>query len=398
MTHSRRRFGLREHLAVNALCVAFQFQDTALFSVIVPMIVLELVPHAHVLALASLATLATAVGTLTPAAAGYLSDRGKRAHVSRRVQTALVVGLDVLALTVIATTRSAVTLTVAAMVAALAVVAGETVYQAILPEVVPRPRWGFSTGVRGALTLVGAAIGLIAASSLPSMTAIFVNAAFLAAGSLTMFGIPPDRDAVTDVTQRPVARGRRDLFVTMILRGFMVLGIGLFTTYGLYFFHDVLRVADAPLRTGLTALVALVAAVISSVGSGVVADRVDRRHVVAAGGMLMGVASLGFAFNPEPNALLYYAALLGIGLGAVYVAGFALTLGAVPDAANFGRELGLWATLSGLPAIVAPALGGFILALFHHAPNGYRALFISAGISFALAALSALFVRRRVAT
>lgn len=397
MTTASAHTPWRLHVAVNLLYLGFQFQDAALFTIILPLIVLRLAGTSHVAMYATLATVATAVGTLTPSAAGWLSDRVQRTGVARPAQMAAIVVLDIIALAIIAGASSPVMLGAGVAIAAISVAGGETVYQAILPEVIERPDWGLSTGVRGAVTLVGATIGFLAAGYFSPADAILANAVILVLTSVSLMWIPR-RTAAHEVAHRPIVTDRRDLVVMMIVRGFMVLGMGLFVTYGVYFFHDVLRVTDAPERAGITAITALAGAVISSLLCGVLPNRVDRRHVVAAAGCAMGAAGFGFAFDPNPSDLIACAAILGVGLGAIYSAGFVLVLSALPSATDIGRDLGHWATISGLPAIAAPALGALILAHAHDRAPGYEAVFGSASVAFALAGLSALAVRRHNVT
>ncbi len=392
------RFRKRFHLAVNALCTAFQFQDATLLSIIVPAIVLHLSPRTHITTFATMATISMAVGTLTPTLAGWHSDRRKRlSGASRRVQTATVLAIDVLALIAIATTHSIAILTVAIAVAAFALASANTIYQAILPEVVPRALWGVSTGVRGVFTLVGATAGLVAASTLAASTAVAVNAGILAASALTLIGIPPGIEAAPPTRHGPLLRIRRDLIVTMFVRAFAMLGIGLFTTYILYFFHDVLHVANASRATGLAAIAALAGAIVSSVISGVVSDRIDRKLVVIVAGIMMALAALGFALAPAINIIFVYAGVFGIGMGAMFAVGLALALDAVPGHGNFGRDLGAWTTLSGIPAIFAPAIGAAVLARYGSDAGGYRALFLIAAISFVFAAFTTSLIRKPAA-
>src|SRR5438309_10394227 len=110
----------RVHITVNALYLGFQFQEAALFAIVMPVLVLDLVPETYVVTFAALATVSTLVGTLAPGLAGWLSDRGKRAGFSRRVQTAAIIVVDVVALCTIALTRSLPVMTLAVVVAALA--------------------------------------------------------------------------------------------------------------------------------------------------------------------------------------------------------------------------------------------------------------------------------------
>jgi MFS family permease len=387
----------RVHIAVNALYLGFQFQEAALFAIVMPVLLLDLVPETYVVTLAALATVSTLAGTLTPSVAGWLSDRGKRAHISRRTQTAAIIVIDVIALSTIALTHSLAVLTVAVIVAALCMAGGETVYQAILPDVVPRGEWGASTGTRGTITLIGAVVGLLLAGRLPPALAIIANAGLLAFTALSLIFIPPDLAEVHEEAHPTVGGDRRDFFITIVLRAFVVLGLGLFTTYALYFFRDILAVSDAPWRTGLTAIAALLGAMVSSILSGMLSDQADRRYIVAAAACVMAFAGFGFALERNADVLVAFAALFGIGLGAVFSAGYALTLSTLPNPNDFGRDLGAWSTVSGLPAIAAPPIGAFVLSSYDYTDAGFQVLFIIASTAFLLCGISALFVRPIIA-
>ncbi len=151
-----------------------------------------------------------------------------------------------------------------------------------------------------------------------------------------------------------IVRDRHDLGVTLVARGWIVLGMTLLNTYVLFFFSDVMGVHDASLRTGLVAGAALVGAIASSIVAGTLSDSLDRRAVVAVAGVPMTLAAIGFAVYPNVSALFAYAALFGLGYGAVFSVGWALALDAVPEIGDAARDLGVWGTLSNVPAIVAP--------------------------------------------
>ena len=391
-------FRRRHHATVNALWVGIQFQDAALLAIIVPAIVLQLAPRSHTAILAVLATLASTCATLIPPVAGTLSDRGRRGGSDRRIETGIALGVDALALVGMGFAASTFSLGFALGVSAIALSTASTIYQALLPEVVPRHAWGISSGVRGALTLLGTIAGLLVAALINPRWALFTTAAAVAAGTLTLMLIPEPRNGNgTDDAQSggPQVSDRHDLIVTLIARACIVLGMTLLNTYVLYFFADVLHVKNAPLRTGLTATGALGGAIVSSIVAGIISDRFDRRYVVAAAGVPMTLAGIGFALYPTPEALIGYAALFGLGFGAVFSVGWALALDSIPEMGDLGRDLGIWSTLSGLPAIGAPALGAFVIAHGATVREGYRTLFVIASIAFAMGSLVVLKVRPR---
>lgn len=391
-------FRRRHHATVNALWIGIQFQDAALLAIIVPAIVLQLSPRSHTAILAALATLASTCATLVPPIAGTLSDRSRRGGSDRRIQTGIALGVDALALVVMGVANSTFSLGFALGVSAIALSTASTIYQALLPEVVPRHAWGISSGVRGALTLLGTIAGLLVAALINPRWALFTTAGAVALGTLTLMLVPEPRngngngDAGADA---PQVGDRHDLIVTLIGRACIVLGMTLLNTYVLYFFADVLHVKNAPLRTGLTATGALGGAIVSSIVAGIVSDRFDRRYVVALAGLPMTLAGIGFALYPTPGALVGYAALFGLGFGAVFSVGWALALDSIPEMGDLGRDLGIWSTLSGLPAIGAPALGAFVIAHGATLRDGYRTLFVIASMAFAAGSLVVLKVRPR---
>ncbi len=392
----RGSFRSRDHATVNALWVGIQFQDAALLAIIVPAIVLRLAPREHTAVLAVLATLASVAVALVPPLAGALSDRARRLGGDRRKETALALGVDALALGAMGFAATTAALGVGLVVATVALTAASTVYQALLPEIVPRGAWGLASGVRGAMTLVGTIAGLIAAALLPPELALLVTAAIVLIAASSLAAVPRERGGgAGSGPAHAVVRDHHDLIVTLIARGWIVLGMTLLNTYVLYFFHDVLGVHDAALGTGLVAGAALVGAIVSSIWTGTLSDRVDRRLVVALSGLPMTLAALGFALAPDPAAILLYAALFGLGFGGVFSVGWALALDAVPALGDVARDLGIWATLSSLPAIAAPALGGFLIAHAATPAAGYRLMFAVAGGSFALGSLTVLRVRKR---
>jgi MFS family permease len=386
-------FRVRDHAALNALWLGIHFQDTALIAIVVPAIVLRIAPHDHTAVLAVLATLVGAAVVLVPPLAGWLSDRARRRGGDRRRETAIALAVDVGAVGAMAFAMSTGALAAALVAATVAITAAQTIYQALLPDVVPREAWGTSAGVRGAFTLVGTVLGLLAAALLAPQHALLAMVVAVSVAGVSLAWIP--RPAPSAPRPHAVIRDRYDLWVTVVARGWIVLGMTLLNTYILFFFSDVLRVRDASLGTGLVAGSALLGAIVSSIGAGKLSDKLDRRTVVALSGVPMTLAALGFALVPDVHFIFVYAALFGLGFGGVFSVGWALALDAVPELGDVARDLGVWGTLSSLPAIAAPAIGAWIIAHGATTADGYRWLFAAAGLSFAIGSLWVLRVGRK---
>jgi MFS family permease len=388
------RFRNRDHLAINALWVGVHFQDAALMTILVPALLLVLAPANHTNVLAALSTIAAVATAIVPPFAGAFSDSARRKGGDRRLQTAIILAIDTLALLVMAQVSTIVGLTGAVVVATVALMSGSTVYQVLLPEIVPRRLWGTAAGFRGAMTLVGTIVGLVLAALLPARQALLVDAAGVALSAITLFFVPASPPyAPAGVNAGARIRDRWDLFVTLIGRAWIVLGMTLLNTYVLFFFHDVLGIGNASFNTGLVAGAAMVGAVASSVAAGVLSDKLDRRLVVCLSGLPMTLAALGFALFPDPRVIFVFAAMFGLGYGGVFSVGWALALDAVPELGDVARDLGMWGTLSNLPMVIAPALGALIIAHGSTAADGYRSLFATASACFLLGSLTVLAVR-----
>ena len=392
-TTPTERFRNRDHLAINALWIGVHFQDAALMTILVPAILLVLAPANHTTVLAVLSTIAAIATALVPPLAGAFSDSARRKGGDRRVQTAIILAVDTLALIVMAQVTTVVGLTGAVVFATVALMSGSTVYQVLLPEIVPRRFWGAAAGFRGAMTLVGTIVGLALAALLPARTALLADAAGVALSAMTLLFVPASPPYVEEKRASAQVRDRWDLFVTLIGRAWIVLGMTLLNTYVLYFFHDVLGIGNASFNTGLVAASAMVGAVVSSVAAGVLSDRLDRRLVVCLSGLPMTLAALGFALLPDPRVIFIFAALFGLGYGGVFAVGWALALDSVPELGDVARDLGIWGTLSNLPMVIAPALGAVIIAHGASPSDGYRWLFATASGCFLLGSITVLAVR-----
>jgi len=387
-------FGLRDSAAVNALWLGIQFQDTAILAIVVPALLLKLSPQSHTGILAALATAVAAAWVFVPPVAGAISDRLAARGGDRRKHTAVVLAADIAALVAMSYAHAIGALGVEVVCAGAAIAAASSIYQALLPEVVPRSAWGAASGARGAMTLIGTVGGLAAASLLPPDRVLLLMAAAIALVLPSLATIPRARREEKR-SERAVVRDWHDLNVTLIARGFVVLGMTLLYTYILYFFSDVLGVRNASFGTGMVAGAALIGAIVSSVIAGLLSDRIDRRRVVALSGLPMVAAALGFALSPDQHLIFLYAALFGLGYGGVFSVGWALALDAIPALGDVARDLGIWGTLSNLPGIAAPALGAWVIAHGATPRDGYRVLFALAAASFALSSLVVLRVGKR---
>jgi Na+/melibiose symporter-like transporter len=265
-------------------------------------------------------------------------------------------------------------------------------YQPLIPEVVHRSEWGLASGYQGIASLVGSVLGLGLASFMsPAM--IFICAAALVIAGAVMVALTPEGHLFEDDEHVRVGNWY-DFIVAFISRCFINFGLTLLMTFVLYFFHDVLKDQNPSATTGIFGGLALVGAVVTSFWMGQLSDRVSRKGIVALAGVPMSCAILIFAVAPSMHYIAFIALLFGLGYGAFVSTGWALAIDSVPQLRDVARDLGLWGIASGLPGMLAPAFGGWLLAQYAAPLAGYKALFFISAGCFGVSSLIVLLIGR----
>jgi MFS family permease len=379
-------------IVLNALWIPLTFQDAALMTIAVPAALLELAPASHVVVLSALASIAALAAMIVPPLAGWLSDHIRRGGGGRRAFVVVGLGIDVAALVALVFTHTLVSFGICLVLAVVGSNVALAAYQVLLPELVPRAKWGAVSGIRGAASLIGTILGLSVAGVVPTPSYTFAAAAIVVVVcALSLFWVhetpwvEPDRAHVRDW---------HDFNVVFVARVLVFFGLILLQTFVLYYFRDVQGLPNPSLGTAIAAFCTMVGATASSVYLGILSDRAPRKIVTALAGVPMAIAAIGFAVAPAPQWIFLYAFLFGIGFGGVFSSGWALAMDSIPAMRDVARDLGLWGVATHLPNVVGPLVGGWLIAAFHGTRAGYQAVFALAGLSFALAALTVLRVGR----
>lgn len=394
MSVNDRRFSGWESVLINAFWVPLHFQDTALIAISVPAALVTIAPQDHVRVFAVIAALVSFVSMFVPPVAGAISDRLRSRGVPRRLMILGGAGLDVACLVMMAQVHALTAFVVFLLLAAVGANVSLAAYQALIPDVVPKPAWGAVSGVRSVAMVVGTVVGIgVAAGTYPSSTFIGI-AICIALGAVTVFGVAERR-----IPDQPEERAHisdwDDFTVVFIARAFLAFGLTLLMTFILYFFRDIMHAANPSANTGMVAGASLVGAIGSGIFLGWLSDRVPRKIVVALCGLPMAGAAAGFALLPQQHWMFVFAALFGVGFGGIMSTGWALAMDSIPQLRDVARDLGLWGIAQNLPSVVAPLAGGWLLGLYHNSLDGYRVLFFAAGASFLFASAIVLAVGKR---
>ena len=385
---------VRDQSLLNAYWIPLNFQGSALLAIAVPAALLKFhggVGHTQLFAVLSSA--AAALSILVPPPVGALSDYLRRRGGHRRTFIFAGTALNAAGLVWLAYTVSLGAFTTALLVAVIGQSISTAAYQALIPEVVPREHWGTSAGYQGVASLLGAVGGLAVASVTSPESTFLWSALVVVLGGGTV-AMTPEGQWVDG--EHVHVSDWRNFAVVFASRFFTLTGLTLLATFVLYFFRDVQHVDNPSISTGIFGMLALGGAIITAFLTGVLSDRLPRKYIIAAAAIPMALAGAGFAIAPQPQYLIIYALLFGLGYGAFLSVGWAIAIDSVPQMRDVARDLGIWGIASNLPTVVAPLVGGWLLAIYASPLEGYRTLFLLAGVSFVVGGAVVLGGRTRV--
>lgn len=309
-------------------------------------------------------------------------------------------------------------------------------YQSLVPDLVPKEQRGEASGYVGGLTILGsmASLGLAAwllgGVSLHSFHADMVrrNAGIYYMVTVTLMTIGilitvltahevpyshhDSHPAVAPEKPRTIAGlawrlvhhwvepwHERNFTIVFLTRMAIMLGMTMFMTYVEYYFARVQHITNFVATTATITLLALGGGVLSGILAGVLSDRIKRRApVVSVATLCMSLTALGFVIIPDHFEIWLWplGILFGLGYGAFSSVDWALTIDTLPSLKELGKHLGLWNASTTLPALIAPLLGGFIIATVGGQKDielGYRLIFACATFFLLVAAFGILLVR-----
>jgi MFS family permease len=150
--------------------------------------------------------------------------------------------------------------------------------------------------------------------------------------------------------------------------------------YLLYILRDYIGLSDAGSNIAIAnlAILTLVCLIVSSLASGFLSDRLQRRKpFVVAASLIMGCAMVAPLALPNMTGMWIYAGAIGVGYGMFMSIDMALMTQVLPKTAvgDEGKDLGVLTTAVNIPQILSPVMAAVLLHLFN---NNYAAIFIAA--------------------
>lgn len=445
-TSGRTPLTLWGQISLSALWLGINAISAALLPIVLPIqILLFVAPGAvgnvqQAEFLGWLSALGAAVALLAPPLVGMLSDRTVSPFGRRRPYILLGVGISVVGAWALARPADLNTLIIAFLILQLGFNVAVGAYQGLLPDITPESQRGAASGYLGLMTILGnvgslALAGVLLAGVTLSDVASATARGAINHGSAVFYGATTATMVVTafitlvwthetplsaaDVAAlRPVAtrganrleRGLQSLralwlepwkshnFTWVFLtRAFVMMGLTLFMTFIEYYFANVMGVTSFVSATAVVAGLALLGAVISALALGILSDRMNRTLLVGVSSGLMAIPALVFVVAPAGFPLWPLGFVFGLGYGAYTSVDWALAVDVLPAQTSAGKDLGIWSAASTLPAVLAPALGGGVIALvngiWRQTTLGYQAVFALAAVFLALGAVCVAFIR-----
>ena len=435
----------RRQLSLSALWLGTNAISAALLPIVLPIqILLFIAPGAvgdvrQAEYLGWISALGAVVALVVPPLVGARSDRTTLRMGRRRPYILVGVVIAVAGAWALAQADDLNSLTISFLVLQLGFNVTVGAYQGLLPDLTPERQRGAASGYMGLMTILGnvgslalagallANVTLTNAGDVSGRAAIihgsaifyFATAAVMALTAVVTVVWTPETpfSAVAVAALRPQPRGLgrlerglqslRTLWLepwkshnftwVFLTRGFVMLGLTLFLTFIEYYFANVVHVTNFVSATAWVAGLALVGAILSALTLGILSDHMNRALLVGVSTALMALPAMAFVVLPGRIPLWPLGLVFGLGYGAYTSVDWALAVDALPQQANAGKDLGIWSAASTLPAILAPALGGAVIALvdaiYHQTALGYQVIFALAALFLALGAVFVSFIR-----
>ncbi|MGM7699271.1 MFS transporter [Microbacterium sp. A84] len=280
-----------------------------------------------------------------------------------------------------------------------------TAQAAVVPDRIPRERFGVASGILAMGTFVGMGLGVAGAgffiNSIGIGYATFGGIILVATLLFTIFNrdfssrdldVPPFRWKEFFSSFWVSPKAYPDFWWAFAGRFLLILAYQSVQSYLLYILRDYIGVSDAEstaLSTPLTAVM-LVGALATAFITGKISDRMQRRKVFVIVASVIMAASLAIPlFSPTVAGMFALATIFGLGYGIYMSVDSALMNEVLPKAEAAAKDLGILNIATTLPQAMTPVIVWALITL----TGNYTAVFI-AGIVFAIVgALSVLPIK-----
>jgi len=410
-------FRRRDYVKITVFGFALTALWQSLHTIILPMRLLDFVPEAQKNTYLGLLTLCGLfLAMLTQPIAGAISDRSGFRWGRRRPYILIGGIIALLIIPGIGLAEGFAAIFIVYCLLQLSTNTAQGPFQAFIPDLVPAGKRGVASGVKALLEIVGGVILVYLAS-------LFMDRYYAGEGSHWLWLVLGILAAVlmgtiiatvVMVKERPVAIGNRrtSLLTTLVQTAREVLGnrdlvwflasrllvYMAFTTiqqFALYFLRDVIGVTDPAEATARFSIFAVVGMLLVVWPAGYLSDRIGRKPITIASGILGALGIAIIAVSQEYGTILWAAAIIGVAIGAFNSTNWALATDLVAEGEE-ARYLGIANMATAGGAALARAIGPAIDFFNARSPGlGYNFMLMVCLAYFIAGAALVLKVKRQ---
>lgn len=285
-------------------------------------------------------------------------------------------------------------------------------YAGLIPDLVPLEDRGRASAWLMFMTILGTIVGVGVSGQLIALGGYKLAYAFIIGSLLLCFVIMllgvrerPITDKPAPISPANFARSfyldpreHRDFYWVLITRTMVTMGVFSVYNFFQYFLGDVIGVPN-PAQQG-SALLGIGALISLPFGflAGWLSDRWGRKRTVMLSGGIMAITSIIFvftAFSGSWTLAIILAITFGIGSCAYQTVDWALAIDVLPNLDSAGKDMGIWHVALVLPAVIAPAISGFVLQQLKPVSLvlGYTVVFLIAAFWFSIGTILVTKIR-----
>jgi len=184
-------------------------------------------------------------------------------------------------------------------------------------------------------------------------------------------------------------RRHRNFYWVLITRTMVTMGVFSVYNFFQYFLGDVIGIPNPAEQGGLLLATAALVSLPFGFLAGHLSDRFGRKRLVMISSGLMATTSIIYvlvAFHASWHLTITLAIFFGIGSCAYQTVDWALAIDVLPGLDTAGKDMGIWHIALVLPAVIAPAISGIVLAALKPVslPWGYTVIFLMSAFWFSI--------------
>ncbi len=352
------------------------------------------------------------ISIVLPPIIGVYSDHYRSSWGRRRPFLAVGAFINIIGLVITALSTEGIALLVLGnVVTQIGMSFLTTSFNAIVPSMVEKERFGTTSGIIGAYTVLGFVIGTTFGMLLSSIGVAWTYMAMAVFSTfctvITFYNFSEESSLNTEerkitfssfFSEMWTPLKEHDFFWVCMSRFMVQMGVNTVQQFLSFWVADVIPNPDlsTSTETSLLFLPMVATSIVSAIVIGRLSDAMKKRKIfLIVSGCSLGVFSLCLIGVHSFISAIILCSIFGFGIGTFLALDFALIYDVLPDSDNYARDLGVCHISVVLPQVIASPIAGAILDSFNKDETfkGYDVLFSLSSICFFLA--SYMFVQLR---